>query len=90
MAVLILNYSIRSYCIIHGNKVHVFVSKWRCAISGIFQECAVPENIPTLPPPKPPGILVIFQLGWVPSWKDICIKNVVALYYHAKDIFFLR
>ena len=39
--------------------------------------------------PLPPGISVIFQLGWVPSGKNICVKNVVALYYqYAKDNFF--
>ena len=40
--------------------------------------------------PPPPGISVIFQLGWVPSGKNICVKNVVARYYNAKDNFFLR
>ena len=39
-------------------------------------------------PPAPPGISVIFELGWIPSGKNICVKNVVALYYHAKDNFF--
>ena len=38
-------------------------------------------------PPAPPGISGIFELGWVPSGKNICVKNVVALYYHAKDNF---
>ena len=38
----------------------------------------------------PSQISVIFQLGWVPSGKNISIKNVVALYYiYAKDNFFL-
>ena len=32
--------------------------------------------------PPPPGISVIFQLGWVPSGKNICVKNVVARYYN--------
>ena len=40
--------------------------------------------------PPPPGISVIFQLGWVPSGKNICVKNVVARYYNAKDNFFLQ
>ena len=31
---------------------------------------------------------VILQLGWVPSGKDFSVKNAVALYYYAKDIFF--
>ena len=44
----------------------------------------------TPPPPPSPGISVIFQLGWVPSGKTVCIKNVVALYHYAKDNFFLR
>ena len=38
-----------------------------------------------------PGISVavgILQLGWIPSGKNICVKNVVALYYYAKIIFF--
>ena len=30
--------------------------------------------------PRPPRISVIFQLGLVPSGKNICIKKVVALY----------
>ena len=38
-------------------------------------------------PPVPPGISVIFELCWVPSGKNICVKNVVALYCHAKDNF---
>ena len=38
----------------------------------------------TLPPP---GISVTFQLGWVPTGMNICVKNVVALYY-VKAIFF--
>ena len=37
-----------------------------------------------------PGISLIFQLGWVPSGNNICVKDVVALYYYAKDNFFLR
>ena len=42
------------------------------------------------------GISVIIQLVWVPSGKNICVKNIVAttyiilLYYFAKDNFFLR
>ena len=32
-----------------------------------------------LPPPR--GISVIFQLGLVPSGKNICVKKVVALYF---------
>ena len=39
-------------------------------------------------PPALPGISAIFELGWVPSGKNICVKNVVALYYHAKKSFF--
>ena len=35
---------------------------------------------PPPPSPPPPGISVIFQLGLVPSGKNICIKKVVALY----------
>ena len=31
-----------------------------------------------------------FQLGWVPSGKNVSIKNVVALYYYAKDNLFLE
>ena len=34
------------------------------------------------------GISVIFQLGWVPAGENICVKNVVALYYCAEDNFF--
>ena len=34
-----------------------------------------------------PGISVIFQVGWVPSGKDISVKKVVALYFYAKDKF---
>ena len=40
------------------------------------------------PNPPPPGFSVIFQLGWVPSGKKICAKDVVALYVYAKDNFF--
>ena len=39
-------------------------------------------------PPPPPGISVVFQIGWIPSGKNIYVKNDVALYYYAKDIFF--
>ena len=38
--------------------------------------------------PTPPEISVIFQLGWVPSGKNICVQNVVELHYYAKDNFF--
>ena len=41
-----------------------------------------------IPHPPPPGISVIFQLGWVPSGKKICAKKVVALYVYTKDNFF--
>ena len=34
------------------------------------------------------GISVIFQLGWVLAGENICVKNVVALYYCAEDNFF--
>ena len=36
---------------------------------------------PPLPFTPPPGIPVIFQLGWVPSGKNVCVKNVFARYY---------
>ena len=42
-------------------------------------------HVKPLPPPPltpPPGIPVIFQLGWVPSGKNICVKNVFARYYN--------
>ena len=39
------------------------------------------------PPPHPLEFPVIFQLGWVPSRKNICVKNVVALYFIRKIIF---
>ena len=35
--------------------------------------------------PPPPGISVIFQLGWVPPGKNTFVKNAVALYFYAKD-----
>ena len=35
--------------------------------------------------PPSPEISVIIQLGWVPPGKNICVKNVVTLYYYAKD-----
>ena len=39
--------------------------------------------------PPPPVISVIIQLDWVPHGKNICVKNVVALYYYyVKDNFF--
>ena len=39
----------------------------------------------------PSGISVIFQLGLVPSGKNIFyVKNVVALYYYAKEKIFLQ
>ena len=34
------------------------------------------------------GISVIFQLGWVTPGENICVKNVLALYYYAEDNFF--
>ena len=40
--------------------------------------------------PPSPGISVIIQLGWVSPGKNICVKNVVTLYYYAKDSCFLR
>ena len=42
----------------------------------------------TYPPHHPIEFPVIFQLGWAPSRKNICVKNVVALYYYTKDNFF--
>ena len=39
------------------------------------------SNPPPPPFTPPPGIPVIFQLGWVPSGKNICVKNVFARYY---------
>ena len=48
------------------------------------------HSIGCLSYPQPPGISVIIQLGWVPSVKNICFKNVVALYYYAEDNLFLR
>ena len=47
-----------------------------------------PPLLLIIPFPPPPGISLIFQLGWVPSGKNICVKDVVALYYYAKDNFF--
>ena len=35
--------------------------------------------------PPPPGISVIFQLGWVSPGKSISVKNAVAPYFYAKD-----
>ena len=47
---------------------------------------------PPSPPPPPLGIFPGFStcIGWLPPRKNICDspKNVVALYYYAKDIFF--
>ena len=40
--------------------------------------------------PPAPGICVNFQLGWVPSGKYICVKNIVALYYCLQKLIFLR
>ena len=42
------------------------------------------------PLPSPAGISVSFQLGWVPSEQNICVKKVVAIYFVAKGNFFLR
>ena len=47
-----------------------------------------PPLLLIIPFPPPPGISLIFRLGWVPSGKHICVKDVVALYYYAKDNFF--
>ena len=38
-----------------------------------------------LRPHPPAAISVIFQLGWVPSGKNICAKKVLAIYFVAKD-----
>ena len=35
--------------------------------------------------PLPPGISVIFHFGWVPPGKNTFVKNVVALYFYARD-----
>ena len=45
-------------------------------------------SFPPPPPPHPLEFPVIFQLGWVPCRKNVCVKNVVALYYYTKDNFF--
>ena len=63
-------------------------------MEGTFAEDPHPDRI-SIPggachTPPPPGISVIIQLGWVPSVKNICFKNVVALYYYAEDNFILR
>ena len=44
-------------------------------------------QIPTCHPPPPPGIFIIFQLGQVPSGKDICVK-LLHYTFIAKDNFF--
>jgi len=46
------------------------------------------QGVLVIPPTPPPGISVIFQHDWVPSGKSICVKNIVALHYYAKDNFF--
>ena len=38
--------------------------------------------------PYPLEFSIIFQLGWVPSGKNNCVKNVLALCYYVKDNFF--
>ena len=50
-----------------------------------FQEVFVKPPHP--PPPPAPRNSVIFQLSWVPSGKNVCVKNIVALYYHTTDFF---
>ena len=35
------------------------------------------------PPPPPPGISLIFQLGWIPPGMNILVKNAFALYFYA-------
>ena len=46
------------------------------------------SHIPSPPPPHPKGISMIFQLGSVPTGKNIFNKNGVAQYYYVKDTFF--
>ena len=33
--------------------------------------------------PTPPGISLIFQLGWIPPGMNILVKNAFALYFYA-------
>ena len=40
-----------------------------------------------LDPPAPPGISVIFELGWVPSGKNICVKILLHYIIMRKVIF---
>ena len=35
--------------------------------------------------PHPPGISLIFQLGWIPPGMNILVKNAFALYFYAID-----
>ena len=55
--------------------------------------CVAPKKTHSPPPngghfchtPPTPGISIIFQLGWVPPGKTICVKNAVAQYFYVKD-----
>ena len=57
-----------------------------CPTEGTFA-LQTPNFCLSYPFPPPPGISLICQLGRVPSGKNICLKDVVALYYYAKDNF---
>ena len=57
----------------------------------VVQKICIPTPPPlSYPLPQTPWNFRNFQLRWVPSGKNICVKNVVALCYYAKDDFFFQ
>ena len=50
-------------------------------------EISIPGGCLSYPPPTP-GISVIFQLGWVTSGKDVCVKKKFLHYIFMRKIMF--
>ena len=90
------------YGCFYAKKLHYFRSRYQKAtMKGTFTlDPPPPTPTPLEFPlytvwgachnPPVPGISVNFQLGWVPSGKYICVKNIVALYYCPQKIIFPR
>ena len=66
---------------ISGNSVYRYLKQIEGEIVACVQTPTPPPRISigrgACQPPSPPGISVIFQLGLVPSGKNICVKKLL-------------
>ena len=69
---------------------NILTPPWRALLLATPQPPGISIlGVLVIPPPPPPlRILLIFQLGWVPCGKNVCVKNVIALFYYRKENFF--